>query len=156
VDTEFSTAEFSRADPKTPRAWMAAAFLLGAIACDTLGGSEAVGLAMEHALDLPGADKILFSLPFQLTPDRRPVRASAALTEGETRILRYLPSNLSSREIADELFVSSNTVRTHLRHLYRKLDVHTRSQAIARARALGLLPSLRWPGTREDTGRSLS
>jgi LuxR family transcriptional regulator, maltose regulon positive regulatory protein len=138
VDTENRAA-----DPKTSGAWMAAAFLLGAIASDTLGGSEAVGLAMGHALDLPGVDKILFSLPLQPAPDSKPARAFAPLTDGETRILRYLPSNLSSREIADELYLSSNTVRTHLRHLYRKLDVHTRSQAIARARALGLLRSFR-------------
>jgi LuxR family transcriptional regulator, maltose regulon positive regulatory protein len=142
VDTEYTTA-----DPKTSRAWMAAAFLLGAIACDTLGGPEAVGLAMEQALDLPGIDKILFSLPIEPAPDSKPARLFAPLTAGEARILRYLPSNLSSREIADELYLSSNTVRTHLRHLYRKLDVHTRSQAIARARALGLF-------TRAPAGRS--
>jgi DNA-binding CsgD family transcriptional regulator len=134
VDTEYPTA-----DPKTLRAWMAAAFLLGAIACDTLDGSQAVGLAMEHALDLPGIDKIPFSLPIQPAPDSKPARRCARLTEGETRVLRYLPSHLSAHEIADELYVSSNTVKTHQRHLYQKLGVHTRSQAIARARALGLL-----------------
>jgi DNA-binding CsgD family transcriptional regulator len=141
VDTEYPTA-----DPKTLRAWMAAAFLLGAIACDTLDGSQVVGLATEHALDLPGVDKILFSLPIQPAPDSKPARLFASLTEGETRVLRYLPSHLSAQEIADELYVSSNTVKTHQRHLYRKLDVHTRSQAIARARALGLL-------TRPPAGR---
>jgi DNA-binding CsgD family transcriptional regulator len=130
VDTEYPTAL---------RAWMAAAFLLGAIACDTLDGSEAVGLAMEHALDLPGIDKRPFLLPIQPAPDSKPARLLAPLTAGETRVLRYLPSHLSAPEIADELYLSSNTVRTHLRHLYRKLDVHSRSQAIARTRALGLL-----------------
>jgi DNA-binding CsgD family transcriptional regulator len=141
VDTEYSTA-----DPKALRAWMAAAFLLGAIACDTLDGSDAVGLAMEHALDLPGIDKIPFSLPIQPAPDGKPARRCARLTEGESRVLRYLPSHLSAREIADELYVSSNTVKTHQRHLYQKLGVHTRSQAITRARALGLL-------TRPPAGR---
>ncbi len=131
--------ELPTAGPRAPRAWMAAAFLLGAIACDTLGGLEAIGLAMEQALDQPKVDKILFSLPIQLAPDGKPARLLVPLTEGETRVLRYLPSNLSSREIADELYLSSNTVKTHLQHLYRKLDVHTRSQAIARAHALGLL-----------------
>jgi LuxR family transcriptional regulator, maltose regulon positive regulatory protein len=125
--------------PKTPRAAMAAAFLLGAIACDTLGGSAAVEFAIEQALNLRGINKIPFSLPVQPAPDSKPVRLFAPLTERETRVLRYLPSNLSAREIADELYLSSNTVRTHQRHLYRKLDVHTRSQAVARARALGLL-----------------
>jgi LuxR family maltose regulon positive regulatory protein len=54
-------------------------------------------------------------------------------------VLRYLPSNLSAREIAAELYLSLNTVKTHQRHLYRKLDVRSRSQAVDRARALGLL-----------------
>ena len=60
-------------------------------------------------------------------------------TQGETRVLRYLPSNLSAREIADELYVSMNTVKTHQQHLYRKLGARTRTQAVERARALGLL-----------------
>ena len=42
-------------------------------------------------------------------------------------------------EIASELVVSTNTVRTHMRHIYAKLDAHTRSEAVARARELGLV-----------------
>ena len=61
------------------------------------------------------------------------------LSEAELRVLRYLPSNLKANEIAAELFVSSNTVRTHLRHIYGKLDAHSRSEAVTRARELGLL-----------------
>ena len=44
------------------------------------------------------------------------------LSEAERRVLRYLPSNLKAPEIASELYVSPNTVRTHLRHIYAKLD----------------------------------
>ena len=62
-----------------------------------------------------------------------------ALSEAELRVLRYLPSNLKAPEIASELYVSPNTVRTHLRHIYAKLDAHTRSEAVSRARELGLL-----------------
>jgi LuxR family maltose regulon positive regulatory protein len=43
------------------------------------------------------------------------------------------------RQIGSELYVSHNTVRTHVRHLYDKLGTHTRTEAVARARALGLL-----------------
>lgn len=61
------------------------------------------------------------------------------LSEAELRVLRYLPSNLKAPEIAAELFVSANTVRTHLRHIYAKLDAHGRGEAVNRARELGLL-----------------
>ncbi len=61
------------------------------------------------------------------------------LSEAELRIVRYLPSNLKAPEIAAELFVSTNTIRTHLRHIYAKLDVHGRAEAVARARELGLV-----------------
>jgi LuxR family maltose regulon positive regulatory protein len=61
------------------------------------------------------------------------------LSEAELRVMRYLPSNLKATEIAAELYVSANTVRTHLRHIYSKLDAHNRSEAVARARDLGLL-----------------
>ncbi|HVP02663.1 MAG TPA: LuxR C-terminal-related transcriptional regulator [Solirubrobacteraceae bacterium] len=61
------------------------------------------------------------------------------LSEAELRVVRYLPSNLKTPEIAAELFVSTNTVRTHLRHIYAKLDAHSRSDAVDRARELGLL-----------------
>ena len=61
------------------------------------------------------------------------------LSDSELRVLRYLPTNLTGSEIAGELYVSYNTVSTHLRHLYAKLGTHTRAEAVARARALGLL-----------------
>ena len=61
------------------------------------------------------------------------------LSEAELRVIRYLPSNLKAHEIAAELFVSTNTVKTHLRHIYAKLDAHRRAEAVARARELGLL-----------------
>ena len=50
------------------------------------------------------------------------------LSEAELRVVRYLPGNLKAPEIAAELCVSANTVRTHLRHIYAKLDVHTRTR----------------------------
>ena len=61
------------------------------------------------------------------------------LSEAELRVVRFLPGNLKVPEIAAELFVSANTIRTHLRHIYAKLDVHDRGDAVARARELRLL-----------------
>jgi LuxR family maltose regulon positive regulatory protein len=61
------------------------------------------------------------------------------LTQSETRVLRYLPTHMGAPEIAAELFLSANTVKTHLRHLYRKLGVHSRREAVQRARTIGLL-----------------
>jgi DNA-binding NarL/FixJ family response regulator len=61
------------------------------------------------------------------------------LSPGELRVLRYLPTNLSRPEIAGELSVSPNTVSTHLRSIYAKLQVRDRSSAVQRARELRLL-----------------
>jgi LuxR family maltose regulon positive regulatory protein len=76
--------------------------------------------------------------------DRAPARHSVApllepLSDREQAILRYLPTTLSNREIAAELFVTTNTVKTHLRSIYRKLDVARRREAVERARDLRLL-----------------
>lgn len=64
------------------------------------------------------------------------------LSQSEVRVLRYLPTKLSAPEIADQLYVSVNTVKTHMRHVYDKLGAHRRHEAVERARALGLLAPL--------------
>lgn len=64
---------------------------------------------------------------------------SEPLSKSETRVLRYLPTNLSLRDIGNELYVSVHTVKTHTKRIYSKLDVHGRAEAVARARVLGLL-----------------
>ena len=61
------------------------------------------------------------------------------LSRSEMRVLRYLPTNLPAPEIARELSVSVTTVRTHISHLFVKLGAHRRTEAVARARDLGLL-----------------
>jgi LuxR family transcriptional regulator, maltose regulon positive regulatory protein len=76
------------------------------------------------------------------TPAARPEDAEPLrepLSDSELRVLRYLPTNLPAPEIAADLFVSLNTIRTHMRHLYAKLGVHSRADAVKRARELGLL-----------------
>ena len=78
------------------------------------------------------------------------------LSQAEARVLRFLQTSLSAPEIARELYVSVNTIRTHMRHLYDKLGAHCRLEAIDRARTLGLLApvpqralSLSLPGASE-------
>jgi LuxR family maltose regulon positive regulatory protein len=65
------------------------------------------------------------------------------LSPGELKVLRYLPTNLSRPEIAAEMSVSVNTVSTHIRSIYAKLQVTDRSSAVQRARELGLLAAAR-------------
>jgi LuxR family transcriptional regulator, maltose regulon positive regulatory protein len=76
--------------------------------------------------------------------DTRPGRladspATVPLTCSELAVLRFLPSHMTNQEIAESLFLSINTVKTHLRSVYRKLGVTTRRQAISAAGRLGLL-----------------
>jgi len=61
------------------------------------------------------------------------------LTEGESRVLRYLSTNLSKREIAQELYVSVHTIKTHMKPIYAKLDAHNRLEAVQHAREYGLI-----------------
>ena len=76
--------------------------------------------------------------------DRNLATLSEPLSESELRVLRFLPSNLSAGDIAGQLYVSTSTVKTHMRHIYEKLDVHRRTEAVDRAREIGLLgPSSR-------------
>ena len=68
------------------------------------------------------------------------------LTERELVVLRLLATTLSQREIAQELYVSVNTVRTHIQGVYRKLGAASREEAVAAARDHGLLPGGAGPG----------
>jgi LuxR family maltose regulon positive regulatory protein len=87
---------------------------------------------------LPGlleqAERSVESVP------RRRVGLAGPLTDRELAVLRLLPSELSNREIGRELYVSVNTVRTHVQAVYRKLEVASRAEAVTRARELSLLP----------------
>jgi LuxR family maltose regulon positive regulatory protein len=65
--------------------------------------------------------------------------APAALSERELQVLRLLDSDLSGPEIARELYVSLNTLRTHTKRIYTKLEVTSRRAAVIRAREHGLL-----------------
>ncbi|HET6752891.1 MAG TPA: AAA family ATPase [Jiangellaceae bacterium] len=71
--------------------------------------------------------------------DREPLSQPEELSPSELRVLRYLPTNLTRPEIARELYVSINTVNTHIRNIYSKLAARDRSFAVQRARELRLL-----------------
>jgi LuxR family transcriptional regulator, maltose regulon positive regulatory protein len=144
------------------------ALLLDATARDRLGDRRAAEESLETALELAEPEGLIlpFTLwPSRELLERHPrhrtshatlistildtlagrARGGPAaplrdqLSDAELRVVRYLPSNLTASEIASELIVSPNTVRTHMRHIYAKLDAHTRSEAVARARELGLV-----------------
>ncbi len=154
--------------------WDIQAWLLEAIARDALGEAGATRRALEHAVGLAKPEGLLFPFlldpaPGLLDRHRRlgtahavliseilnvlsgseahegsPPRLIEPLSESEIRVLRYLPTKLSAPEIADQLYLSVNTVKTHMRHAYDKLGVHRRHEAVEQARALGLLaPSRR-------------
>ncbi len=63
-----------------------------------------------------------------------------SLSERELEVLRHIAAGLTNQEIADRLYLSLYTVKAHARSIYDKLDAHSRTQAVARARDLGVLP----------------
>ena len=69
----------------------------------------------------------------------RPAPTGKSLTDRELSVLRLLPTSLTQREIGDELFLSINTVKTHVKSIFGKLEVESRAEAVERARGLGLL-----------------
>ncbi len=96
-----------------------------------------------HAALLANVLDVLAGSPLRAR-NGEPGELQEALSASELRVLRYLPSNLTAPEIAAEIYLSTSTVKTHMRHIYEKLGAHRRSEAVARARELGLLgPSTR-------------
>jgi LuxR family maltose regulon positive regulatory protein len=85
-------------------------------------------------------NKLLAAFP-QSNPAVTPQSESLpeALNEREMEVLHLIAAGLTNREIADQIVIAVSTVKWHINHLYAKLGVHTRTQALARARELGLL-----------------
>ena len=153
------------------QAWLTQAFLLAAIARETLddpgGADDALELALDcaesngtllwfllppvpelldrhtrhrtaHAALITEIKSLLAERPLD-SPYARARPPAEPLSDSELRLLRYLPTNLTAPEIAGELYVSRNTVKTHMRNLYAKLGTHRRAETVERARDLGLL-----------------
>jgi LuxR family transcriptional regulator, maltose regulon positive regulatory protein len=105
----------------------------------------APGLLERHARQRTAHPSLIAEILSRLTGRAPAPRAAGPqplldpVSNSELRVLRYLPTHLSAPEIAGELYVSLNTVKTHMRSLYVKLGVHSRAEAVDRARAVGLL-----------------
>jgi LuxR family maltose regulon positive regulatory protein len=94
----------------------------------------AVGYVKRLLTELESRDR---SMPSAAKPSSVPL--IEPLSERELEVLRLLPTNLTSPAIARELYISRNTVRSHIGHIYDKLGVHSRAEAVQRAQELGLL-----------------
>jgi LuxR family transcriptional regulator, maltose regulon positive regulatory protein len=124
--------------------------------CGDLAGGRAL---LERARELigpltdPGMLPALLEQAEQASgpAPRRRGEPAGPLTERELAVLRLLPARLSNREIGHELYVSVNTVRSHVQAIYRKLEVASRAEAVAHAHELGLLQ----PSTSPERSRHL-
>jgi LuxR family maltose regulon positive regulatory protein len=103
--------------------------------------------AVVHGITVDYAGRLLAALEEEATRTATPLAVSEGpwpplvepLSPRETEVLRLLTTHLSHAEMAEELVVSVNTVRSHVKRIYSKLDVHSRMEAVERARELGLL-----------------
>ena len=109
-------------------------------------GSAVGPLLRRHARHGTGHPAMVGELVETIERRGRPARRAAPeglaerLSERERAILGYLPSMMSNQEIAGALMISVNTVKTHLKAIYRKLDAPGRREAVERARELALIP----------------
>ena len=104
------------------------------------GGRSVMALLKAHARSATAHRRAVLDVlaAFEGAPRSRAAVLLEPLTTREESILRYLSTELSGEDIAGELYISLNTVKTHLRSIYRKLDASSRRQAVANARELGL------------------
>ena len=115
------------------------------VAGDPVTARESVDAAralLDGAVGAVNLDRLVREVDERLSAHDAPAEDVAAgdLTDRELAVLRRLTGAGSAREIAADLYVSHNTVKTQIRAIYRKLGVATREDAVARARERGLLP----------------
>jgi LuxR family transcriptional regulator, maltose regulon positive regulatory protein len=107
-----------------------------------VGQSRTTGLLEQYQWLNPERSPLVASLLLDFSaPHRTPASGpeTEELTDRELDVLRYLPTMLRNQDIAAQMYVSVNTVKAHLRALYRKLGVTHRREAVDRAREMGLL-----------------
>ena len=157
----------AESDPPAHPATCLHALVVTAAARHSLGRAEEASRALERALAIASAEgyrrPFLTGLPLRRLLERElerptpyaplvaelldtlqqrddpPAGLPEPLSDRERAVLRLLPTLLSYPEIGGELFVAANTVKTHVKSIYRKLDVGSRRDAVARARALRLI-----------------
>jgi LuxR family maltose regulon positive regulatory protein len=104
--------------------------------------------ALAHGIEPDYVRRLLAAFPVSEPEQAAPLETQAlksdlieSLSARELEVLQLMAEGLTNPEIASRLFLALNTVKTHSGNIYSKLGVHSRTQAVARARALGLLPS---------------
>jgi len=120
------------------------ALIRAAVLIDDRPTSRTLLRELEHVLRLEpadhGAEVYVQALRKSVDAARQlPSGPAWALTEAELKVLQHLPTNLTLADIATRLFVSRNTVKSHVAAIYRKLNATSRSDAVELARATGLL-----------------
>ena len=147
IDTAIALRLYRRPSPAA-FPWLAAqmAIQLGGLllALGDRTGAETKAQEAGRYLPILGTAPVLLDQRLQLVTalDRTPTRAvseGAALTAAELRILPLLPTHLSLAEIAGQLVLSRNTIKTQVAAIYRKLEASNRTEAVRRANELGLL-----------------
>ena len=98
-----------------------------------------LGLTLTKTREVTVIKEVAVAAPIEFVRNEQQV-AALAITPRELDILDQIAAGKSTREIAQDLFVSENTVKTHASRLYDKLGVKRRTQAVQEARRLGLLP----------------
>ena len=121
---------------------LAYALIIQASLLRALGERDAAAAAAAEAAalvgDCPDPGILTQRLAALQRPIPRPRPVGADLSDRELAVLRLLAGSLSEREIARELYVSHNTIHTHTKSIFHKLDVSSRAEAVAKARVLGL------------------
>jgi LuxR family maltose regulon positive regulatory protein len=152
TNLHLAVAHFERAveltAPLSPNYWHVHALLRLADARHRLGeGGDATEILEEARAELSALpDAGMLALLLSETEDhlsghrRREGFLGDGLSESELRVLRLLAEGRSLREVAGELYLSQNTVKTHRRTIYRKLGANTREEALERAAELDLVP----------------